>query len=434
MPLNSLAPQSSITANNALARTLQGADPPQIVTLIAGQDDEPANDTVNCTVTPDTTNAWINGRAWKITMSASGTSQWIIDPVATDDPLRHPPAAGVGLRVYLPEPSKVTNVVVEIYQDSGLSVVWSRSLLSGYSAPFPSGWVLGRWAAGDSTVTNWGTIYRIRIIVVMSQPSNVTIGHVWLECPDKARILFIEDGGYKTFLDSGYPALKRRGIPVTWALDPAILGTGSGAAERITEANVLSLASDPEDSWSFHGWDGTATATMPLSGIRVDTIRAIKWLTARGLWSGRGWRAAWVQNNAPNHAAVSGMLLAYATPNGESGTTTFPFPNRFNVPRLPLHGVSTTDMDAHFQRLKDTRQVMVCYTHGIHTGGGNDMTPTEWNYFLSKIDTGIREGWLEGTTFEKLLAGSGIQYRQGLGDWVVDYFDTQGNRVNAHLP
>ena len=53
--------------------------------------------------------------------------------------------------------------------------------------------------------------------------------------------------------------------------------------------------------------------------------------------------------------------------------------------------------------MKKTHCSLVGYTHDISAEGNYNMRPEQFAYFVSKIQTGIDEGWLEPTTFSRLM-------------------------------
>jgi hypothetical protein len=162
-------------------------------------------------------------------------------------------------------------------------------------------------------------------------------------------------------------------------------------------------------------------------------MQAIKWLEKRG-YSGRIWRAAFMQQQAPQHTAVQKLMLAYATPTDQGYLQPYPFEDRYGIPRMPLHAYSPTDFDTFFAQLKTTNEIMVCYTHKVNNGVAADITPANWAYFLSKVDQAIAEGWLEGVTLEMLLARDGFKFRRGFGDYFAEYMGDTGTTVTVKLP
>lgn len=414
------------------ARRRTNTDPSTVVTLMSCQVDETYIKT-NCTTAADLVNFKIGNQGVKVTTTAAVTATVIQDPVGPTDPLLMPAASTIGLWVYVPDVTKITSIGAEIYTDSTLTTAkrWSRTATQ---AQLVTGWNLLRWSAsaGLTDLSAWGTVYRTRILVTTNAATDVTVGHFWTDCPPKAQILFIEDRGYKTFKDVGLPDLRALKIPVTWALDPATHGTSAGTkSEVITDADVATFAA-AGDSISFHSYAGEVTSTMTADQIRTDTLKAIRWLQQRG-HAGRMWRAAWTQNSAPEHAAAQPYVLAYATHNSQAGLSTWPPTDRWNISRWSVHGRTTTDTDTMFNNLKRTHQLLVCYTHGVHADGLTDATPAEWNYFISKCEQGLNEGWLEAVTFEDLHARAGGTFRAGFGRAQAEYLDASGAVVRKDL-
>lgn len=401
------------------------------VHLVTGQEDESPIVT-NSTLSVDTVNYKVGSRAWKATTSAAVTATLRI----SNDLLKHPPASAIGAWVYIEDPALLTQLTVEIRMPSGAT--WSRTATN-----LKQGWNLLRFpssagAVESVLVSEWGIgATWVRLIAVTTGATSFTVGHVWAECPPKAQILFIEDGGYKTFLDTGYQDLKQRSIPVTWSLDPAKLGTNPGTkAERITEADVLRVGKENQNSMNFHGYTGDPTSAMTEAEIRADVMKSLKWLEQRGFTEGHSWRSAWVQNSAQNAQASQDLLMAYATPSSSAALANFPPTDRWNIPRIALHGMSQSALDSYFNIMKATNQLMVIYTHGIHTDGtvgGNDTTPAEWSYFISKIEQGIAEGWLEGVTLEMLMKRAQVEIKPNSGDWVTNIYQPRAAAEISNL-
>lgn len=394
----------------------------RLVSLVAGQEDEAPVVTVSA-LSVDTVNFKVGKRAWKVTTSAAGTPT-IRFP---NDLLKHPPASVIGAWIYIEDPTLITQMTLEVRHPS--TQLWTRTKAGNFVA----GWNLLRFpaSAGATTATlvnEWGKgATWVRVVAVVTGATSFTIGHVWAECPPKAQVLFIEDGGYRTFLETGYIDLKNRNIPVTWSLDPVKLGASMGTkGERITESDVLYLGKENNNSMNFHGYTGDVTSTMTDANIRADVMKSIKWLEQRGFYEARSWRSAWVQNSASNASASRDLLMAYATPTSSASITCFPPDDRWNIPRLALHAMPKATLDTYFETLKVTNQLLVIYTHGIHTDGSGagaaDATPSEWSYFLSKIDQGLNEGWLEGVTFEMLLKRAKVDIQSNSGDWVTGIY------------
>lgn len=305
----------------------------------------------------------------------------------------------VGVWIYIPEPSKITSVQVFI-GDGTTGYSWNRSKTSG----FKRGWNLIRWKASSGTMGDWKIFYRFMIRVNTSSAANVTLGSLFFEQTQKAKLLFVEDGGYVEFLERGYPDLKARNIPTTWALNPGRLGQG----RIITEQDVDGLALDYMSSFSFHSWASEVHATMPRELVADNAIKCVRWLQKKGLKPEYLYRAAITQNSCPEHSILQDIVEAYSSPVAAAGLEVFPFEIPFGTPRVTLHGTTPAQMDAYFDMLKKTRGLMIGYTHGVGVASDTgqqlttDMTQTEWDFFMQKIDTAISEGWLEGVTYDRL--------------------------------
>lgn len=405
------------------ARQVASVSAPTIVTLLAGQPDETIT---GAAWSADSANYKVGDRGAKITGSGTGTVTVIYTPVA---PILTTGAASIAAWVYVPSLAGVTSMTVQIFSGAN---VWSRSATA---AALAVGWNLLRWQSTAGTITGWGSVTQVRVQLATTALVSVTVGHLWAECPPKAQLLFIVDRGYRTFVDAGLADLRALGIPVTWALDPALNGTSVGTrAEVVTDADVAAFA-DAGDSISLHGWDGSVTSTMTADQVRADTLKAVRWLQQRG-HAGRMWRAAWVQNSAPQAAAARDYILAGATPSSSAALTCWPPPDRWNIPRVALHGLTSAQVDGYFAQLETTHQLMVVYTHGIHADGltgGADSTPAQWAYFVAKVSAAVAAGWLEGVTFEDLYGRSGGKFRQVFGQAQAEYVDEKGVLVRRDM-
>lgn len=416
----------------APAATSRRGGLPQIMSLITGTEDETLSQ-VNCTITADTVDYKIGGRAWKFTMSGAVTANSVMSapiPPAASGLLAFPPAQAVCMWLYCPDASKIDWAGVELSLNSGNTALWINTTLTAPAITLANGWNLIRLKTAnglEAVQASWGNINRIRVYVDTNAATSVTVGHVWLECPEKARMIFVLDRGYKTFVTSGALArLRAAGVPVTWAIDVEKLGANVGqTAEAVTEADIAGFAAEG-DSISFHGFTANPTATMTSAEVRVDTIKCIKWLQARG-YAGRMWRAAWVQDTAANSSAVQGLLLGQAQssmPSVRLGT--WPPINPHNMERWNFYGRTTTEVDTHFTLLQKTHGLTVTYNHGIHADGGNDATPAEFDYWMDKVEAALSAGWLEATTFEALWLESGGDFGTVGNAPVARYTDSTG--------
>ena len=361
--------------------------------LLTGQTDQVYTAlTLGMTQSSDTTRVKAGTASRRLAVNASGIfkADWV-------EAKTFGPASILQAWVWIDEPEKITSIAIRPCS------LWTRSAF----APFTPGWNLLRFRASEGVITSWGTVDYVRITVTTTAATAINIGKVWVECPRKAQICFIEDRGYKTFKDIGLPDLRALGIPVTWALDPATHGSSAGTtSEVITDADAATFYAAGDDL-SLHGYDGFPTSGKTPAEIREDSLKALAWLQERGYSRGRAWRAAWVQNSAPNHAAAQPYFAAYATPNGGSSTQSWPLVNKWNIARWTIHGKSNAAIDALFVTLQATNEIVFPYTHGVDDVLSGAVTNATWDYFVSKCSAAVAAGWLEGVTFTQLLARSG---------------------------
>lgn len=422
---------------------MRKGDAPQILSLITGTEDETLA-VVNCTVSADTANYKLGSRAWKVTTAgAVANANVVLTPIppSTSGPVKIRPAQAVCLWVYIEDVTKVTNVQIDISQDSGNTIFWTRSNTSAPVQPLVNGWNLLRWKMAEGLPAGFTgtTANRVRVYTTTTAATSITIGHLYLETPPKARMIFVADRGYKSFVVNGLPALRAAGVPVTWALDILKLGDHAGQfpngptayAESINEADVAQFAAEG-DSISFHGFTANPTAAMSEADIRKDTVQCLKWLQARG-YRGRMWRAAWVQNQATNHLAADPYVIGQATWDVTKHSVAldcWPPRDMQNIARWEFYGKANLGViDNQFGILKRTHGLMVVYNHGVGTGYSGDATQVEFDRFMQNVNTGISEGWLEATTFEALFAESGGTFQTLNGATVATYTDRDGNRV-----
>ena len=346
--------------------------------------------------------------------------------------------------VYVEDATKVTNIQLLIGQDATYTVFWNRANTSAPVQTLVTGWNFLRWKIVEGLPVAWTgtTVDMVQIYVTTNAATSITVGHLYLECPAKARMIYVADRGYKSFAVVGLPALRAAKVPVTWAIDVLMLGTYAGEypngahpyAETVTEADIASYAA-LGDSISFHGFSGNVTSTMTDAQVRADTVATLKWLAARG-YRGRMWRAAWVQNTAPNHAAADPYLIGQATWDITTHSVAldmWPPRDMQNIARWEFYPQSDAQIDTQFDILKRTHSLMVVYNHGIGTGNANDSTQASFDRFMLNVNLGITQGWLEPTTFEALFAESGGSFQTLNGATVASYTDRDGTPITKRV-
>lgn len=302
------------------------------------------------------------------------------------------------LMVYVEDITKVTNFSLSIVGTS-----WVRS-----GIPTKNGWNVIRYQTSAGNITTWDTAVSFGLTAYASKGTAYNIANLFAIRHNKARILFVNDHGYHRFKELAYPQLKARGIPTTWAINPSRLGYSPiGQSESIlTQADIEELAKDPYSEFSFHTLDPSkkTTESMTAEELRAETHEAMHYLKKNGAMPRYFWRAAFVGNKAPFASKIQDMMEAYASPTEGGGIELFPFRDRYNINRVAIHGRDNAYFDTTFDTLKKCRPVYVCYTHGLDESAGIHIDQATFDYFLSKIDVAISEGWIEGTTYSKLRA------------------------------
>ena len=299
----------------------------------------------------------------------------------------------IHFHVYIPEPEKITT----------LSFIVGQGTYSKTS--FVKGWNDFAVRTATSTLPSSESNTALRITGAFSSKTKIYLAKVVLYRADKANLIFVEDGGYSTFLSDGYPDLLALRVPVTWALNPGRLGEDTGATGvLLTQAQIDALAVDGNSEFSFHCWAATtlATADMTVAEIQEDVAKNLKYLRKEGICPEHVWRAAHAQNTAPNYAAEIGMVEALATYHSATSVTTFPFYAIWDVPRMALHSMTNAQIDTLFATLYKTHSTVVLYTHGIGSASYQTTTDT-WEYFISKLTEAISGGWLRPTTYSRLV-------------------------------
>lgn len=243
---------------------------------------------------------------------------------------------------------------------------------------------------------------RWQLTVYTTVETNVWIGSVVAIKPDKANVIIVDDGPYKSFYTNAYPSLKNAGIPVTWALDPVNVEDESNTTV-INSDDLEVLATDGISEFSFHSYDGALMSSATSIAALYDTLNCIRYLRKNGLEPTSIWRAAWLQNSCTNHGLADLEVDASASYNGINGITQYPYPDKYNIPRYAMQERTTSTIDALFDKLYNTHSTVFFYTHGISTSSG-DLTQELFNYYLSKITDGISNGWLNATTYNRLKA------------------------------
>jgi hypothetical protein len=140
-------------------------------------------------------------------------------------------------------------------------------------------------------------------------------------------------------------------------------------------------------------------------GALKDTLLCTRYLKQHGLEPERIFRAAWFQNVA-TPALANEVMDGSASYTNTSGVTPFPFPDRYNIPRYAMHGDplkrNETTIVNLFTALKNQHCTIFLYTHGV-SNRENDLTTDLFAYYLREITNGVDEGWLNVTTYNRMM-------------------------------
>lgn len=351
-------------------------------------------------------------KAFKLTSSAAANAYARFTP---SSPISVNGVSALSLIVYIEDVSKISSVQLQIGTDaSGYN--WQRAHSDYPSYVLKNGWNIIRWQADSALINNWDTVKRVQVLAIMNSASSVIIGSVVAERWNKAQLIFVEDSGYQAFWNIGMPDLHSRNIPITWALTPGRLGVG----DVITESQIDTLAEDSLNAFSFHSWISKSSSLMTVKEFRDDAVKCLRWLRKKGLLGRYPWRAAITQNAASVDQVntLNDLVESYSSYESRAGQNCFPFIQPRGFARHMLELKTQSQIQDMFDTAKKTHGILVVYTHGIGTGLQYDVTKENWDYFISCIDTGISEGWLEGTTYDTLRAETEWQGGYGLSDLV----------------
>lgn len=326
----------------------------------------------------------------KVTKNDTATSD-IRMSVPTGSEISLVGISAIRLSIYLEDASLFSQIGLEIIGTS-----WTRAFPISNKK---NGWNVFTVYTFDANITTWGTTRILRLYTQGSAGRTFYFDTLQFLRRPKGLIIFVNDSAYKTFYTNGYPTLKQMNVPVTWALDPVLIGS---EATRITKEDLDTLALDGNSEFSFHGYTGNPTSAMTGAELRDDCVSALRYLQKNGLLPKHFWRAAFVQNNAPNYMDVVDIVPVLASYNSSNSPDTFPFRNPYNIPRVPLHS-QTAGAPAVFERLRKTHCLYVIYTHGIASTGTYNITPENWDSFVSALQTAINDGYVECTTYDRLM-------------------------------
>jgi peptidoglycan/xylan/chitin deacetylase (PgdA/CDA1 family) len=302
------------------------------------------------------------------------------------------------MAVYIPDATKVTKIRLQLPTASFTKS--TETLVSGWNFVRVRTEGGGSWSeSADNT--------QIRVMAYHEAGAEETIyiGYFAQVKPAYGNMIIVADGPYYTFYTEAYPTLKEMGVPVVWALDPTQI-TESTAQDRqiINTSDLETLAMDGISEFSFHSYDMTLMSNATAEQALSDTLNNIRYLNKHGLQPRRIWRAAWLQNNCQHPDLANLELDASASYNGSAGVTEYPFIDRYNIPRYGVASRTTSQIDSIFSKLQNQHCTVVLYFHGISEGSDKEVTPEMLEYFIEKISTALTEGYLNPTTYNRLVS------------------------------
>jgi hypothetical protein len=294
----------------------------------------------------------------------------------------------------------------------------SSGAMNQWSASVPitelkNGWneIIVKSTLGN--ITSWGSYQYFTLAIVGAGAFSLYLTCIEPMRSDKAHIIVVDDHGYQNFLNYAYPKLKALGIPTTWAMRWGLLGelVNADAGSHLTADQIETLADDPYSEFSFHSWDGSQASTNTDAQNREAMQKCITALQKYNVMPKHLWRAAWVQNNGgSNVSGIYDMLEGSASWDKQATNIIFPFENIYNIPRMQLHARQDLQswLTTQFDYMKKTHNTIVVYTHSVVANDSSvtdlNMTQAEVDMFVDACETGVNEGWLEGTTFSHLMS------------------------------
>lgn len=305
----------------------------------------------------------------------------------------------IELVLYIPDATQITMLSLRM-SEAGYT--------KNYDGELHDGWNVIRFQtldAGDN-VDFTASISLVRLLMYHSAGTDTIlyVGSLTQIKPAYANVIVIGDGPYYTFYDLAYPALKNINVPISWAVDGGILDNVTETDRHLINEDELELlAYDGISEFSFHSYDGVPTATVTAEEALADTLKCQRFLKQHGLEPQRPWRAAWLQNRCANHELADLEVEASASYDNTPGIALYPFVDPYNIPRVAIQGRTEEFFDGIFSTLKNTHTTVLFYTHGV-SSAERDISTTMLSYFVSKLSTGISEGWLNPTTYNRLVS------------------------------
>ena len=338
-----------------------------------------------------------NVKSFRMSTLGNATSEMRITP---NTPIELTGIQEFDLFVYIEDVTQINYINLIANKNGGGS--WSTSVKE-----LKNGWNKLRFHTHVGDLNNWtqATLFRIIVYTKDTMQTNLIIGDFKAIRPNKGKIIMVNDHGYSNYKNIAHTKLKSLGVPTTFAINPGRLGTPiPGASSILSQQEIDELAVDPYAEFSYHAWDPTQKASKDMTGeeLKEEMAKCTHYLKKNGLYPDYFWRAAFVQNLAPNHDALNVHMESYACYDESSQFDAFPFKSSYGINRKQIHNISNANIDAFFDILQKTHCLVVFYTHDISDGGGIHMTNAELDYFVNHVKSGLDNKWLEGTTYAQL--------------------------------
>lgn len=391
---------------NTFDRKKQGAEKSKITNLITPNSE---NLVSNTEIIKETNITKKHEQSLKINVNA-GETIYIDRVIPEDEQIKSIHTLGMLVHLTNNHVSDVMNIQLTGESGETMTVRFSSNNLSLDGLEKNSGWNLLRYRIDytDNIEKDVGKITKVRFLIKPSVDSTFIIDSIWAESFEKAKIIFIHDGGYQAFFNKdepGYYDLEERQIPLTLAAIPYNIydeeNTRFISGDKLME---LSLVNNNEIS--IHSYAGEeAIATNTPEQMYQESLNALSLLKEKG--HEVLWRAAFFRNRAPGASGAIPLFDAFAFNTMYAMTEAvegFPFVAPYNVRRFQLHQRTNETMDLWFEKLKRSRGVWVVYTHSVSEISTGDITNAQWQYFLNKLDVALAEGWMEGATFKSLMS------------------------------
>jgi hypothetical protein len=398
--------------------------------LDAGPEEPSAIVTNGATCVRDASSGFYAGdNGWLITVPSSGSS------VVEFDMIANPRVFGKGQVLQIAADTvsgsgAITFINYQVWQTALNDQIWARAVFGA-----PTG--VNRVRANLGVVTsNWGTAHKLRLTFSTTGACQIRLRRIAAEVADSPRLILATDGFYKSMITSGfYAQMVARGIPLVINLLPAQLGANVGTVNEIpTLSELRPYFSQNRNEVTAHSWGvGTANSAMTAAEIIEESKKILTWFSANGLRRPLI-RGAWLQNNAPQHAAAQPYWAGYASPVANSVLETWPPQDKWNIGRITLTGRSLADYQGYFRDVGQTNGVLSVYVHGMDASGGIHMTPTEVTNWWAAYDALAPLYGFRGTTFTELLEQTGTRLEvTPRGEDVLVEVDNAGAAVRRVL-